>query len=121
MLHKAISGELIEYAKWCELCRNALMAEALACCDCMIPARDRGVRRLVLETDSQMLVGLWRIDQAVIRDFTYPFEDMSRSFEELHLRFWRIDQAVNCNKLAHACARLVSRDIEVEEWLNVYD
>lgn len=38
-------------ARWYEYCLNALAAEALACCNGMKLARERGVRRLVLETD----------------------------------------------------------------------
>ena len=40
-------------------------------------------------------------------------EELSRSFDEFRLYF------VNgtCNSLAHECARLVSREILVEEWL----
>jgi hypothetical protein len=48
-------------AKWYEYCLNALAAEVLACCDGMQLAREQGVRRLILETDCQVLTGLWRI------------------------------------------------------------
>lgn len=40
-------------------------------------------------------------------------EFLSRSFEAFDLCF----VSRNCNKLAHECARLVSRDNQVVEWL----
>lgn len=50
-------------AKWHEYCLNALTAEALACCDGLNLARERGVRSLILETDCQVLFDYGRIDQ----------------------------------------------------------
>jgi ribonuclease HI len=102
-------------AKWYEYCLNALAAEALACCDGMILARDRGVRRLILETDCQVLTRLWENrshQRSEISALLTQMEEISRSFEEFHFRFI----SRNCNMLAHACTRLVSRDSQVAEW-----
>jgi len=48
-------------AKWYVCCLNALAAEAMhwrAAMECKL-AQERGVRRLILETDCQVLTGLW--------------------------------------------------------------
>lgn len=103
-------------AKWYEHCLNALAAEAMACCDGVRFARERGVRRLHLETDCQILVQLWekRADQkSEIDPFLRQLEDLSGSFKGF--KFCFINR--KCNKLAHECARLVSRNSQVEEWL----
>lgn len=42
----------------------------------------------------------------------FLMEEIGRSFVDFHFRF----VTKNCNKLAHACARLVSRDSLVVEW-----
>lgn len=47
-------------ALWYDHCLSALASEASACCDGLQFALDRGVRRLVLETDCQVLVNLWQ-------------------------------------------------------------
>jgi len=103
-------------AVWYDHCLNALMAEAMACRDGLIFARTRGVRKLQLETDCQVLVNLWtnRTSQkSEINPILQQMEDLSRSFEAFDLVF--INR--KCNRFAHECARLVSRDNPVEEWL----
>jgi len=46
-------------AKWYDHSMNALTTEARACLDGMLYAQGRGVRRLILQTDCQVLVNLW--------------------------------------------------------------
>lgn len=46
-------------AKWYEYWLSALAAEAMACCDGLQFAQERGVQRLHLQTDCQVLVNLW--------------------------------------------------------------
>ena len=101
-------------AKWYEYCLNVLTAEALACCDGMTLVRDRGVRRLILETDCQVLVSLWENrshQRSEISALLTQMEDFSQSFEE-----FSFSSISSCNMLAHACTRLVSRDYQVAEW-----
>lgn len=79
-------------------------------------AQEWGVRRLLLETDCQVLVNLWmnRFNQrSEIYALLEKMEVLSRSFDAFSFCFI----GRNCNKLAHACARLVSRDNQVAEWL----
>jgi hypothetical protein len=74
------------------------------------------VRRLILETDCQVLVSLWENrshQRSEISALLTQMEEFSRSFEEFNFRFI----SRNCNMLAHACTWLVSRDSQVAEWL----
>ena len=78
-------------------------------------ARERGIRRICLETDCQVLVNLWvnRSHQnSEISPLIGQLEDLSRSFENFSLCFI----SRTCNNLAHACARLVSHNSQVVEW-----
>lgn len=102
-------------AKWYDHCLNALTAEALACRNGMLYAQERGVQKLMLETDCQVLVNLWSgraCQKSEIDSLLKQMDGLSRSFEALELMFI----SRNCNILAHECARLVSRDNQVEEW-----
>lgn len=103
-------------AKWYNHCLNALTTEALACRDGMQFALDRGMTRLLMETDCQVLVQLWsnRASQrSEVNPILLQMNELSRSFEVFDLCFtYRA-----CNRLAHECARLVSRENPEEEWL----
>jgi hypothetical protein len=102
-------------AKWYEHCMSALVAEAQACYDGLQFARDRGIRRICLETDCQVLVNLWvnRSHQnSEISPIIGKIEDLSRNFDSFSLCFI----SRTCNTLAHACVRLVSRASQVVEW-----
>ena len=46
-------------ARWYDHCLNALTAEAMACRGGLLFAKERGVRKLKMETDCQVLVRLW--------------------------------------------------------------
>lgn len=103
-------------AIWHEHCLSPLAAEALACCDGMSLAAERGIRQLQMETDCQVLVNLWfqRTSQkSEVDAYLRQMESLSRSFDDFNLCF--ISRA--CNKIAHECARRVSQDHQVEEWL----
>jgi ribonuclease HI len=45
--------------KWYEHCLSALAAEARACCDGLLFAREQSIQKIQLETDYQVLVNLW--------------------------------------------------------------
>jgi ribonuclease HI len=103
-------------AIWYDYSLNALAAEATACHDGLFFAQQRGVRRLHLVTDCQVLVNLWlnRTNQkSEIAPLLQQMEDLSRSFEDFRFSF--ISRV--CNKVAHECTRMVSRDNQVVEWL----
>ena len=61
--------------RWYDHCLNALSSEATAY------ALDRGVQRLVLETDCQVLVNLWeqRRHLSEVGPLLQQIEDFSRS------------------------------------------
>ena len=92
------------------------MAEVMACRDGLTFAPTRGVWKLQLETDCQVLINLWTnrtCQKSEINPILQQMEDLSQSFEALDLVL--ISQ--KCNRLAHECAHLVSCDNLVEEWL----
>jgi hypothetical protein len=92
-----------------------LAAEATACCDGLILARERGFLKVELETDCQVLVNLWNkrsTQKSEISPLIDQMEDLSRSFEGFSFHFI----SRTCNKLAHACAQMVSRNSQVVEW-----
>lgn len=81
----------------------------------MLYAQERGVRRLIVETDCQVLLNLWghRASQrSEIDPVLHQMEVLSWSFEDFVLIF--INRS--CNKVAHEFAKLVSRDYPVVEW-----
>jgi hypothetical protein len=92
-----------------------LTAEAVACRDGLLYALERGVQRLKMESDCQVLIRLWinRANQkSKVDSLLKQMEDISWSFEAFHLSFISRD----CNRLVHECARLVSHENQVE-WL----
>ena len=103
-------------ARWYDHCLNAMATEALACRDGVQFAIDRGVQRLILETDCQVLVNLWKHPSrhnSEVGPLLQKIDDLSRGF----VNFSFVFSSRTCNKLAHECAKLVSRDRSVEEWL----
>jgi hypothetical protein len=103
-------------AKWYNHCLNALATEAMACRNGMQLAIDRGVTRLLMETDCQVLVQLWNkraMQRSEVDPHLFQMDELSRGFESFDLCFIYRD----CNRLAHECARLVSRENPVDEWL----
>lgn len=101
---------------WYGHCLDALTAETIACRDGLRYALKRGIRNLKMETDCQILVSLWKgraNQKSEVDSLLKEMEDLTRSFEAFELIFISRD----CNRLAHECARLVSRDNQVVEWL----
>ena len=97
-------------AKWYDHSMNALTTEARACLDGMLYAQGRGVRTLILETDCQVLVNLWdnrSTQKSEVDPLLYQLADLNRSFDDFRI----------CNRLAHECAKLVSRGNPVDDWL----
>jgi hypothetical protein len=102
-------------ALWYDHCLNVLTSEASACRDGILFTLDRGVQRLVLETDCQVLANLWEQQryQSEVGPILQQIEILSRSLYDFSLIF----SSRSCNSLAHECAKLVSRSHPVEEWL----
>ena len=103
-------------AKWYEHSLNVLPTEALVCRDGMQYAKERGVRKLLVETDCQVLVELWEnrtTQRSEIDPVLFQMTELNWSFEYFSLCF----VSRTCNILAHECARLVSRENPVGEWL----
>lgn len=89
------------------ICLNAMTTEAVACRDGVQYAIDRGVQRLQLETDCQMLINLWKRPShhnSEVGPLLQQVDDLSQSFIEFSFVF----SSRTCNKLAHECAKLVS-------------
>jgi ribonuclease HI len=106
---------IVGRAKWYDNCLNVLATEALACRDGVLLARELGMQRLQLETDSQVLVRLWEkrlCQNSEIGPVFQQIQDLSRSFVE----FSFVYSSRECNTLAHECAKLVSRN-NLVEWL----
>lgn len=106
------------WSKWYEHCLDPLITEALACHDGLEFAQKCGVKKIIVETDCQVavLVHLWEnhtSQRSEVDPILFHIAELSRSFEVFRLCFAHR----TCNRLAHVCARLVSRDNPVEEWL----
>jgi ribonuclease HI len=102
-------------SKWYEHCLNALTAEARACCDGLRFAQEQGFMNVQLETDCQVLVNLWdnrSSQKSEIAPILDQLDSICRSFQGFSFCF--INR--NCNKLAHECAKLVSRSSQMVEW-----
>lgn len=102
-------------ARWYDHCLHALSVVAMACYDGLQFAIDR-VQRLQLETDCQVLVNLWEKRQHKISGvdpLLQQIEVLSRSLADFSFSY----SSRTCNLLAHECAKLVSRNNQVEEWL----
>jgi hypothetical protein len=102
--------------KWYDHCLNALATEATACQDGIQYAREQGVVRLQLEHRLSVFVKPCdnRLNQnSDVGPILQQIHDLSRSFVDFNIVF----SNRNCNSLAHECAKLVSRNNLVEEWL----
>jgi hypothetical protein len=76
----------------------------MACRDGLLYAKERGVQKLKMETDCQILVYLWseRANQkSKIVSLLHQMKDLNRSFKAFDLMFIHRD----CNRLAHECTR----------------
>lgn len=98
-------------AQWYTHCLDALTMEALAVRDGLAFARDRGVKCLHLETDSQEFVNLWEAgvnQRSRIAPIIRETGELSRCFTSFKCR--------SCNQVAHTLAKQVSGDNRMEEW-----
>ena len=89
--------------------------EALACRDGMAFAREKGVQRLILETDSQEFVKLWEagvIQRSRIAPIIRETRDISVHFSDFKLVY----SSRSCNRVAHTLAKQVSEDSRMGEW-----
>jgi ribonuclease HI len=94
---------------------EALTMEALALRDGMAFARDRGVQRLYLKTDSQELVKLWKVganQRSRITPIIREAWELCSLFSDLKLMY----SSRSCNQVAHTLAKQVSVDNRMEEW-----
>lgn len=74
------------------------------------------MRKLIVEADCQVLLNLWEnhtSQRLEVDPILFQMEELSWSFEVFRLCFAHRTY----NRLAHECARIVSRDDPVEEWL----
>jgi ribonuclease HI len=77
-------------ARWYPHGLDALTLEALACRDGAVLARDKGVQRLILETDSQELVKLWKEGankRSPIASIIRETREISSSFVDFSVMF----------------------------------
>lgn len=94
-----------------------LAAEALACVEGASLALRRGVHKLEIETDCQVLVKLWESrtsQRSEISPILSRLEDICRDFRDVRLSF----VPRTYNQVAHICAQLASADNPLVEWLS---
>jgi len=112
MMEELMEGE----HNWYDHCLSALTTEALACRDGVQFAIEKGVERLQLETDCLVLVNLLKHpsrQNSEVGPILQQVYDLSQNLSD----FSFIYANRMCNRLAHECAKLVSRTNLVEEWL----
>jgi ribonuclease HI len=92
-----------------------MMMEVLALKEGLIIAKQRGFLKVCAETDCLTVVQLWdKLDtqRSAINSILGDIKEISRSFDEFSLVF----SSRSCNRVAHECAKQVSREHRVEEW-----
>lgn len=97
------SGMIIALMRWWQKRWHAVMVSGSR------------LQRLQLETDCQVLLNLWKHptrQNSEIGPLLQQIDDLSRGFVEFSFSY----ASRLRNKLAHECARLVSRSALVEEW-----
>lgn len=80
-------------------------------------ARDQGIAKLCLETDCLELVGVWKevdAQRSPISFILQEIKSMCRGFDEFTLCY--VPRL--CNRVAHMCARQVSREQTRVVWLS---
>lgn len=106
-------------ARWYGYGLDALTMEARACKDGSHPilARDSGIQRLVLETDSQELVKIWEMTKcSEVRSCISPIIRDIRELSAVFLDFSLVYTNRSCNQVAHVLDRQVSDDNRMGEW-----
>lgn len=102
-------------AKWYDHCLDALSAEALACRDGLIMARQYGARKVWLETDCQEVVRLWQAganQRSSIITILNEIAELSNYFHEFKFSY----ACRSCNRIAHSLAKQVIADIRTGWW-----
>lgn len=105
-----VAGKACWYPHGCD----ALMFEALACRDGVILARQEGVPRLQLETDSQEFVRLWNAGNAQ-RSFLTPILKEIREISTSFQGFSVVYASRTCNQVAHVLAKQVTEECRLGE------
>jgi ribonuclease HI len=101
-------------ARWYDRPLDACLMEAIACIDGLTLARELGLQRVILETDS-LEVHLWKKQDAQ-RSIVEP---ILREIEEIRLAFLDFSFCyVNrkCNEIAHVLAKQVTSTHCMETW-----
>lgn len=102
-------------AQWYSHGLDALMMESLACRDGMAYARERGVRRLLVETDNQELVKLWEAganQRSNVAAFIKECRDISLCFPDFRIAF----SPRSCNRVADMLAKQISGTNSLAVW-----
>jgi ribonuclease HI len=102
-------------AQWYPHGLDALTLEALACRDGVALARSKGVSRLILETDSQEFVKLWK-DSTTQRSRIVSIIRETREISLCFADFSIFYISRSCNRVAHTLAKQVSDDNRLGEW-----
>ena len=96
-------------ATWHEKGSDPLLMEAIACRDGIWLAQRVHSWKICLETDCQELSNLWAtidVQRSAVNLILRDIKDLSRSFDEFKFVF----APRSCNKVAHQCARQVSKN-----------
>jgi ribonuclease HI len=102
-------------ARWYPHGRDALTMEALACRDGVLLAKGRGVEKLILETDSQVFLKLWKED-INLRSEIAPIISEIRLISSCFNSFLVVSVNRSCNQVAHTLAKQVSSESRMGEW-----
>jgi ribonuclease HI len=89
--------------------------EVLALKEGLIMARSIGARKIAAETDCAEVVHLWNAlntQRSAVSSILGDIKDLSRSFDEFSLLYLNRSS----NRVAHECAKRVSKEHRVEKW-----
>lgn len=101
-------------AQWYSEGMDALLMETNACRDGMIFAQMHGVSKLNLETDSEVLVSLWRSgkhQRSHIAPVVSEMEELRSGFVDFSLSY----ATRSCNRIAHSLAKQVMGEHRMAE------
>ncbi|CAD6339342.1 unnamed protein product [Miscanthus lutarioriparius] len=102
-------------ALWYPRGLDALMMEALACRDGIQLARSKGVSKLLVETDCEMLAKLWEkrtFMRSHIALILSEMLELSTSFTDFSLMY----APRSCNRVAYLLCKQVTGDDRLGEW-----
>jgi ribonuclease HI len=102
---------LAAQAKWFGSVQEVLVTEALAARDGLKLASDLGLPRIVLESDSSVLVNAIKsstmLDRSIIAGIWHDIRELSRSFISFDVHFVRRE----ANSLGDRCVRAPAMDV----------